>query len=270
MNNPTSITCSTRAGIHPLPQEVWAALLWREWRMQRALLSSAAGFFLLLYLVFPIILTGTHAIAATCVLSAILAARLGASDVVENSEGFAFTLPARRTDFFFVRSAFGLGVSLSFLGAGLLVLRWELAPALWGLLVETGLTEADPRLTPYSLSSGVVFVAASFVGPFVAGTLARSRMQASLAWLAGLGLVGVPPWAVLMILQLLEPFPKETLIGRLMLLLLTHTIALASVGWWLYMSKPPASADNREGWSSLPLMVAAAGCVIMIFLLILT
>lgn len=256
--------------IHPLPQEIWNALLWREWRIQRGLLSSATGFFLLLYLVIPVIETAEQAIAVTCVLGATLAARLGSADVVENSEGFAFTLPARRTDFFFIRCAFGLGISLAFLGAGLSVLHFGLAARFWGLLVESGITDVPTLLTPYALSSGVIFVSAAFIGPFVAGTLARSRIQASLAWLGGLGLVGVPPWLVLMTMQMIDPFPSETVMGRLLMLLLGHSIALAAAGWLLYMVKTPAGTEGREGWASLPLIIASIGCVIMILLLLLT
>ncbi len=152
---------------------------------------------------------------------------LGASEVMEGSEEFFFTLPARRETLFWSRYLFGALPLLLLLLAGLAFFQWNLPQKAWGLLVETGFTEPYPPPTPISLFGALAIPLSLYTFIFVLGSLFKTPSTAGYALPGGLILAtafalggylaeSIPPgrasgWGAL--ISLAAPVPFVLLVG---------------------------------------------------------
>jgi hypothetical protein len=124
----------------------------------------------------------------------VAAPTIGGMDAAEGSEEFAFSLPATRTQIYLTRLALFGGNLIALLAAGLLTIAFNVPQHLWGLVVESGLTE------PFPVARGLWY-AIAFCAPLAAGAcafvlaaVARSRGAVTNAGTHGVffaGIVGI-------------------------------------------------------------------------------
>jgi len=131
-------------------KQVIKGLLYREWLQHKTILEglfclSTIGIFVLLLYSSPAVIT----IGGT-IYACILAHALAGADIAEGSEEFAFSLPITRLQRFWIRLAFGGLVIFCFCTFSILAIGLDLPQYLWGLFVETGMTEPFPAFTRMS------------------------------------------------------------------------------------------------------------------------
>lgn len=181
-------------------QKVIRGLIWREWLLHRGTLYIFMAIWLIGLWVLPIFSHPNWITVFGCLFAVAVASSMGGGDAAEGSEEFAFALPVSRGEHYRLRLAFGLSWLAFFVFAGLLAIAFNLPQLLWGLVVESGFTESNPRVknprTSYGLAVLVPFALFSTV--FAASALARSVKGINGAQIGGVVLTyvaaGVVAW----------------------------------------------------------------------------
>ncbi len=183
---------------------------------------------------------------------------LGASEVMEGSEEFFFTLPARRETLFWARYLFGGLPIVLLLLAGLAFFQWNLPQKAWGLLVETGLTEPYPPPTPIALFGALAIPLSLYTFIFVLGSLLKTPSTAGNALPGGLILAA----ALALGGYLAESFPPGRASGWGALISLAAPVPFVLlVGFRAYVRKEldhgggPFSGGKTRRSSLLPLLL---------------
>ncbi|MDA0813351.1 MAG: hypothetical protein O3C21_13310 [Verrucomicrobia bacterium] len=141
--------------------QIWRMILWREWRVNRCLILNLFGLWLVVTLVLPVFVRTTPVILTCVMLGQLLAVRLAGGDSGWGSEAFSLSLPPSRGAYFWIRFLFGIVVVEMFLFVGHFATLHRIGPQMWGLVVESGVTDGaffndgfDSWLRAYGLVMG--------------------------------------------------------------------------------------------------------------------
>ncbi|PCJ61293.1 MAG: hypothetical protein COA79_06850 [Planctomycetota bacterium] len=145
-------------------KQVIKGLLYREWLQHKTIFEglfciSVIGIFVLLIISSPAVI-----LIGGIVYACILAHALAGADIAEGSEEFAFSLPITRLQRFWVRLTFGGLVIFCFCSFSILAIGLNLPQLLWGLFVETGMTEPFSAFTSDSYIQ-IGIIGASLIDP---------------------------------------------------------------------------------------------------------
>ena len=120
---------------------IWRTILWREWHVNRHLILNLFGLWLVVTLVLPVFVRTTPVVLTSVMLGQLLAVRLAGGDAGWGSEAISLSLPPSRGAYFWIRFLFGVVVTGVFLLVGHFSVLSQLGAQLWGLVVESGMTD---------------------------------------------------------------------------------------------------------------------------------
>ncbi|MFZ4396227.1 MAG: hypothetical protein ACOYOU_11445 [Kiritimatiellia bacterium] len=174
------------------PQErIIRGLLYKEWMAHRNWIVGPWALWLACGLVLPVFHHPAWIFWLGLLYVFFAGPGIGGMDAAEGSEEFAFSLPATRTQIYLTRLALFGGNLIALLAVGLLTIAFNVPQHLWGLVVESGLTE------PFPVVRGLWYVIA-FCAPLAAGAcafvlaaLARSRGEVTNAGIQGVLFAGI-------------------------------------------------------------------------------
>jgi hypothetical protein len=174
-------------------------LLYKEWLAHRNVIVGYWAVWLACGLVLPVFNRPEWILVLGLVYAYHVAPRVAGADATEGSEEFAFSLPPTRRQIFLVRLALAGGNLVALLAAGLLTIALGLPQLLWGLAVESVLTEAFPTVQGCGYAFACCMPLAAFACAFVLTVLARMPAQVSQAGFQGVlyaGAVAGGAWAI--------------------------------------------------------------------------
>ncbi len=164
----------------------WRGLLWAEWFAHSKLLLVFLGLWLVAVWVLPLfahpgwilLLGGCYAMLA--------GPAYGGGDVLEGCEEFSFSLPATRSERYWVRLAVGGGTLLLLTIINLLALGLDLPQVLARLYIDTGLLKRSPVLETRLLFGLVLALPwAVFAFSFAISATTHSRLLVLTSWFWG-------------------------------------------------------------------------------------
>ena len=133
--------------IGKLPQRLLRGLFLQEWLAHGKVLSWALSIWLICLWVLEMFSHPVWIITFGAVYALLIGLKLGGSDAINETEEFHLALPPVRGRRYMVRLAIGLLPLMFYVIVGLLAIGCNLPQKLWGLLVESGMTE------PFAISS---------------------------------------------------------------------------------------------------------------------
>jgi len=160
-----------------------------------------------------------------------------------------------------VRFALGLGLLLIPTCVGLLATRFNVPQALWGLIVESGFTEAGPAVGAEWYARALTYPTAAFALLFGLTALCQSRTQFSST--TGLGSLGLVVLTVFLERWLQ---PRTSWWTPFAVLALTAVVAVVTSAF-LYMRKEGVSRPVRQGHDRRWIVVVIAGALLFLLLL---
>jgi hypothetical protein len=166
-------------------------LLYKEWLAHRNVIVGFWALWLACGLVLPVFHHPGWILALGLLYVFLVAARVAGADALDGSEEFAFALPPTRRQIFLVRLALAGGNLAALLAIGLLCIALDLPQRLWGLVVESGLTEPFPHAEGPWYAFACCTPLAVFACVFVLAALARTPARVGLASILGLLGAGV-------------------------------------------------------------------------------
>ena len=231
-------------------------LLWREWLAHRAIAVGAAAIYLTLAWALLIFFHPGFVLGYGLILVLVVGPALAAQEPLEGSEEFAFSLPPTRGERYLVRLALWGGGFLLFLVFATLSIAFDLPQLVWGLFVQTGFTEANPKADAWLYGLAVAMPFAAFAFTFVFGGLARTRGAAM--WSAFLGVLCAAAifflWAAMNALIGVDAFSWTSVP-----VLLVFAAGALVLGYFGYVRKEgisrPASMSGSRGWGWALLIV---------------
>ncbi|MEZ5326821.1 MAG: hypothetical protein R3F19_17370 [Verrucomicrobiales bacterium] len=184
--------------------QIWRMILWREWRVNRHLILNLFGLWLVVTLVLPVFVRTTPVILTCVMLGQLLAVRLAGGDSGWGSEAFSLSLPPSRGAYFWIRFLFGIVVVEVFLFVGHFATLYRIGPQIWGLVVESGVTDGafsndgfDSWLRAYALVLGSYAVTFAITANHGGRSVFTSTSVAGLGlWLFGTHLAGYLVYAI--------------------------------------------------------------------------
>jgi hypothetical protein len=172
-------------------ERIIRGLLYKEWLAHRNWIVGPWALWLVCGLVLPVFHHPAWIFGLGMLYVLFVAPTIGGMDAAEGSEEFAFSLPATHTQIYLTRLALFGGNLIALLAVGLLTIAFNVPQHLWGLVVESGLTE------PFRVVPGLWY-AIAFCAPLAAGTcafvlaaLARSRGEVTNAGIQGVLFAGI-------------------------------------------------------------------------------
>lgn len=133
-------------------QEVLRGLYWQEWFAHGSELVLIFSGWLIAQWVLLIFFHPLWILILGTLLAVWLGAGFSGADAHEGAEEFTLALPATRAQRYWVRLSVSLPCLVLVVGVSLLAIAFNWPQAVWGLLVDTGFTEAFPREPERNLS----------------------------------------------------------------------------------------------------------------------
>jgi hypothetical protein len=176
-------------------RRVFLAVAWRQWIACREMvLGFLAAWIICIWVLqlfnHPVWVALFGGVFALCIGPV-----MGGADAAEGSEDFALTLPCHRHEHYLARLAFGgtwLGL---FIIGGCLAIAFEWPQMLWGLFVQSGMTQRNPRIPADALRGAyafpVVVPGVLYVTSFGLAAINQTGRWLSLSSAAALALVSL-------------------------------------------------------------------------------
>jgi len=168
-----------------------SGILWREHLAHQRVAWGFLGAWIILQFVLPVMFHPVALLLFSTVAALALASSLGGADARDGVREFLLALPPTRSDLFRVRAAYGLALVGLMAAGSVLAVHFQVAQALWGLVVETGFTRPYATLDPVNTAAVILAPLAAFACTFGLASLASDRSGASAAWLGAVLLLGL-------------------------------------------------------------------------------
>lgn len=239
-------------------ERIIRGLLYKEWLAHRNWIVGPWALWLACGLVLPVFHHPAWIFGLGLLYVYFAGPGIGGMDAAEGSEEFAFSMPATRTQIYLTRLALFGGNLIALLAVGLLTIAFNVPQHLWGLVVESGLTEPF-RVVP-GLWYAIAFCAPLAAGAcaFVLAALARSRGEVTNAGTQGVIFAGIIGSAGMTAEYLCWQRTNGLIVCPALVML---TVAILGLGLYLFTRKEGISrpagvgGGNRFLWIIVALVV---------------
>lgn len=250
------------------PQErVIRGLLYKEWLAHRNLIVGFWALWLVCGLVLPVFHHPGWISGLGSFYALLAGLAIGGMDATEGSEEFAFSLPATRKQMYLTRLALLGGNLVALLAAGLLAIAFNVSQHLWGLIVESGLTEPFPTVQGLWYAFAFCVPLATGACAFVPASLAKSRGAVTNAAISGIFVPGIFLIAGMMAERFLWHRTNGWITCPALLML---TATMLALGFYRFTRKEGVSRPAAVGGGNRRLWIVVAvllGGLVLMFLL---